>query len=232
MFMQLLIVFYITSYIVVTLVGCGCCYCCWCGCCCCCCGQCGMRTLYVHHCRMHICAADRSLWRICQQHYVWHAIDLFLCCSCYCCERDCVNCRLDGRHSGQYRRGCRWENTTVSRKENMKGISLSDYLLNPSQLTANNRNISMWQHRNRKYYTDTQPKESNMTQQYSNSRSAQISSPLSVIFNISLRPGIHPDLLKIAKIIPIFKKGSQLSTKNYRPISLLSNLCSTESAIS
>ena len=52
----------------------------------------------------------------------------------------------------------------------------------------------------------------------------EISYPLSVIFNISLRTGTHPELLKTAKILPIFKKGTQLSTNNYRPISLLSNL--------
>ena len=49
----------------------------------------------------------------------------------------------------------------------------------------------------------------------------EISYPLSIIFNISLNTGTHPDLLKPAKVIPVFKKGSQLST---RPISLLSNL--------
>ena len=52
----------------------------------------------------------------------------------------------------------------------------------------------------------------------------EISYPLSVIFNISLRTGTHPELLKTAKILPIFKKGTQLSKNNYRPISLLSNL--------
>ena len=52
----------------------------------------------------------------------------------------------------------------------------------------------------------------------------EISYPLSVIFNISLRTGTHPELVKTAKILPIFKKGTQLSTNNYRPISLLSNL--------
>ena len=51
-----------------------------------------------------------------------------------------------------------------------------------------------------------------------------ISYPLSVIFNLSLSTGVHPDLLKIAKTIPIYKKGSKLTTGNYRPISLLSNL--------
>ena len=51
-----------------------------------------------------------------------------------------------------------------------------------------------------------------------------ISLPLMIIFNISISTGIHPDLLKIAKTIPIYKKGSKLATGNYRPISLLSNL--------
>ena len=51
-----------------------------------------------------------------------------------------------------------------------------------------------------------------------------ISYPLSKIFNLSLLTGVYPDIFKIAKAIPIFKKGSQLSTSNYRPISLLSNL--------
>ena len=51
-----------------------------------------------------------------------------------------------------------------------------------------------------------------------------ISYPLSIIFNISLQTGIHPYLLKIAKTIPIYKKGSKLNVGNYRAISLLSNL--------
>ena len=51
-----------------------------------------------------------------------------------------------------------------------------------------------------------------------------LSYPLSTIFNLSLTTGVHPDSLKIAKTIPIFKKGSKLETGNYRPISLLSNI--------
>ena len=51
-----------------------------------------------------------------------------------------------------------------------------------------------------------------------------ISYPLSVIFNTSFSTGVYPDLLKIAKTIPIYKKGSKLTISNYRPISLLSNL--------
>ena len=51
-----------------------------------------------------------------------------------------------------------------------------------------------------------------------------ICTPLNKIFNLSLLTGQHPDVLKISKTIPIFKKGSRLLVSNYRPISLLSNL--------
>ena len=51
-----------------------------------------------------------------------------------------------------------------------------------------------------------------------------ISKPLSKIFNLSLSTSIYPDKLKIAKTIPVFKKGDQHQISNYRPISLLSNL--------
>ena len=47
---------------------------------------------------------------------------------------------------------------------------------------------------------------------------------LSWLINISFSTGIHPDKLKIAKVISIYKKGSQLMSSNYRPISLLSNI--------
>jgi len=42
------------------------------------------------------------------------------------------------------------------------------------------------------------------------------------IFNISLKSGIVPEKLKIAKIIPIFKNGDDTNMSNYRPISVLS----------
>ena len=51
-----------------------------------------------------------------------------------------------------------------------------------------------------------------------------ISLPLSKIFNLSMKTGTHPDCLKLAKVIPIHKKGSKLEVGNYRPISLLSNI--------
>lgn len=45
--------------------------------------------------------------------------------------------------------------------------------------------------------------------------------PLTHIFNNSFLTGIFPDQLKIAKIIPLHKKGSKDNMENYRPISLL-----------
>ena len=48
-----------------------------------------------------------------------------------------------------------------------------------------------------------------------------ISYPLAHIFNVSLSTGIFPSDLKVAKIIPVFKKDDPHIFSNYRPISLL-----------
>merc|ERR1712105_380694 len=47
---------------------------------------------------------------------------------------------------------------------------------------------------------------------------------LGKIFNLALSSGVYPDELKIAKVIPIFRKGSPTSINNYRPISILSSI--------
>ena len=49
-----------------------------------------------------------------------------------------------------------------------------------------------------------------------------ISKHLSMLINESFISGVFPNKLKIAKVIPIFKKGLLTSKSNYRPISLLS----------
>jgi len=49
-----------------------------------------------------------------------------------------------------------------------------------------------------------------------------ISSPLKQIFNLSFETGIVPEKFKVANVIPVHKKGSELCVTNYRPISLLS----------
>ena len=46
--------------------------------------------------------------------------------------------------------------------------------------------------------------------------------PLAYLINCSIKKGIFPDELKIAKVIPIYKSGDKTSIENYRPISVLS----------
>ena len=45
--------------------------------------------------------------------------------------------------------------------------------------------------------------------------------PLCIIANISIKSGIFPSKLKIAKVKPLFKQGARDDPNNYRPISLL-----------
>ena len=49
----------------------------------------------------------------------------------------------------------------------------------------------------------------------------ELSKPLTIIINQCLLTGIFPDLLKIAKVKPLFKRGDVCQLNNYRPISLL-----------
>ena len=51
----------------------------------------------------------------------------------------------------------------------------------------------------------------------------QISNHLATICNLSFSTGVFPAILKIVKVIPIYKKNSKLEVSNYRPNSLLSN---------
>ena len=46
---------------------------------------------------------------------------------------------------------------------------------------------------------------------------------LTTIFNEALEIGEYPTLLKIAKVIPLYKKGQKCQANNYRPIGLLSS---------
>ena len=48
-----------------------------------------------------------------------------------------------------------------------------------------------------------------------------ITKPLLYIFNLSLSTGIVPTNLKIAKVIPVYKKGDNRNVLNYRSISIL-----------
>ena len=49
-----------------------------------------------------------------------------------------------------------------------------------------------------------------------------LAKPLADIFNKALTAGVFPDGLKMAQVIPVYKKGSKHDIENYRPISVLS----------
>ena len=53
---------------------------------------------------------------------------------------------------------------------------------------------------------------------------SSIADPLAHVFNLSILNGDFPEQFKIAKVIPLFKKGDHLEASNYRPISLLSSI--------
>ena len=50
---------------------------------------------------------------------------------------------------------------------------------------------------------------------------SEIIKPLTQIFNLSLSSGIVPEKLKVAKVIPIYKKDDSALFSNYSPVSLL-----------
>lgn len=50
-----------------------------------------------------------------------------------------------------------------------------------------------------------------------------ISKPLSMLINESFSSSTFPDLLKLARVLPLFKKGDVTQVTNYRPISILSS---------
>ena len=52
----------------------------------------------------------------------------------------------------------------------------------------------------------------------------EIAKPLTLIINQSFQTGIFPNQLKIAKVIPLFKKNENFILGNYRPVSVLSSL--------
>ena len=46
---------------------------------------------------------------------------------------------------------------------------------------------------------------------------------LSIIFNACFKFGVFPSILKMAKVIPVFKSGEKSHVTNYKPIFILSS---------
>ena len=46
--------------------------------------------------------------------------------------------------------------------------------------------------------------------------------PLTFILNQSMTEGVFPDILKTARVIPLYKSGEKNNINNYRPISIVS----------
>ena len=53
----------------------------------------------------------------------------------------------------------------------------------------------------------------------------QLSQPLCLMFNLSMRSGVVPDAWRESLVIPIFKGKSRCDPLNYRPVSLTSVCC-------
>ena len=49
-----------------------------------------------------------------------------------------------------------------------------------------------------------------------------VSYPLSHLFNLSFSFGVVPAMLKVARVMPVYRVGNRTIMSNYRPISLLS----------
>lgn len=76
------------------------------------------------------------------------------------------------------------------------------------------------------FYKIIQMKNSKTLKDYISSHSCkshalQLAPILSTLINECFSSGTFPDLLKCARIIPLYKDGNQLLASNYRPISWL-----------
>lgn len=76
-----------------------------------------------------------------------------------------------------------------------------------------------------KLKTDKSPGPDNLHPMVLSRCAADVSIPLSEIFNESITTGKVPDDWKLANITPIFKKGKKDDPANYRPVSLTSVVC-------
>jgi hypothetical protein len=101
--------------------------------------------------------------------------------------------------------------------------SFAQYLINPPNCVFNFRQTSPDDIL--KIISEFLPKTScghdNLSMKVLKRISYCLAYPISVIVNQSFHSGIFPDLMKCAKVIPLFKKEDASIFNNYRPISLL-----------
>ena len=102
-------------------------------------------------------------------------------------------------------------------------LDFTDYLNNPTEHRFNFNTIT--ESETLSIINKLKSKNSSGKDEISNkllkSIKDEIAKPLTIIINQSLRTGIFPDALKIAKVKPLYKKGDNFCLNNYRPISLL-----------
>ena len=102
-------------------------------------------------------------------------------------------------------------------------LDFTDYLNNPTELRFNFNRIT--ESETLSIINKLKSKNSSGKDEISNkllkSIKDEIAKPLTIIINQSLKTGIFPEALKIAKVKPLYKKGDNFCLNNYRPISLL-----------
>ncbi len=61
----------------------------------------------------------------------------------------------------------------------------------------------------------------NLPARFVNDAAEIVAGPLTHIINLSIQHGIFPYDLKLARVIPIYKKNSKTKVGNYHPVSIL-----------
>ena len=102
-------------------------------------------------------------------------------------------------------------------------LAFTNYLSNPTEYRFNFSKIT--ERETLTIINNLKSKNSSGKDEISNkllkSTKCEISKPLTIIINQSLKTGIFLDALKVAKVKPLFKKGDNCCLNNYRPISVL-----------
>ena len=109
---------------------------------------------------------------------------------------------------------------------NIHNIHFTDYLLNPSMYNYTFELIT--EETTMEILNNLKPKPScgydGISTKLLKTFKLEICKSLTLIINQTLPTGIFPDSLKVAKVIPLYKKGDKALLGNYRPISILPSI--------